>query len=205
MLTRGQMAEPRPAGEPSDRDVAWCGPTAVTGAADPEGAMSNRRPALAGDRPRDPDRVSGGTRARAHGRSPSDGRRDPLWGRRVAASTTGARREVVLGERGEPWWDAPSVGGRRRRIEATIRALLHAREPGASICPSDLPAPSAGIVAVVGFRSAPRDRWAGRRRHGGGDPAQRHRRRDAHVDRFASAGDRRWTRVTDQRWVSAAG
>jgi len=46
--------------------------------------------------------------------------------------------KVALGERGEPWWDAPTVDGRRRRIEATIRALLRARAPESSICPSDV-------------------------------------------------------------------
>ncbi|CAN5855661.1 MAG: DUF3253 domain-containing protein [Ilumatobacteraceae bacterium] len=49
-----------------------------------------------------------------------------------------ADAKVALGERGEPWWEAPSVDGRRRRIEATIRALLRSRRPESSICPSDV-------------------------------------------------------------------
>lgn len=46
--------------------------------------------------------------------------------------------KVALGERGEPWWEVPTVEGRRRRIEATIRALLRSRNPESSICPSDV-------------------------------------------------------------------
>lgn len=46
--------------------------------------------------------------------------------------------KVALGERGEPWWVAPSAEGRRDRIAATIRSLLRARQPGSSICPSDV-------------------------------------------------------------------
>jgi hypothetical protein len=54
--------------------------------------------------------------------------------------------KVALGERGEPWWQAATDGGRRRRIEATIRALLRARGPESSICPSD-------VARVVGAGS----------------------------------------------------
>ena len=46
--------------------------------------------------------------------------------------------KVALGERGEPWWTTPTDDGRRQRIEATIRALLRARVPDSSICPSDV-------------------------------------------------------------------
>ncbi len=45
--------------------------------------------------------------------------------------------KVALGERGEPWWESPSADGLRERLAATIRALLHHREPESTICPSD--------------------------------------------------------------------
>jgi len=44
--------------------------------------------------------------------------------------------KVALGERGEPWWEQPTVEGRRLRLAATIRALLRHRD-GTTICPSD--------------------------------------------------------------------
>ncbi len=37
--------------------------------------------------------------------------------------------KIALGERGEPWWE-PTDEGRRRRAEATINALLRARDGG---------------------------------------------------------------------------
>lgn len=46
--------------------------------------------------------------------------------------------KVALGERGEPWWEAPSPEGRRTRVEATARTLLEVRGEGSSICPSDV-------------------------------------------------------------------
>ena len=54
-----------------------------------------------------------------------------------------ARRRVqnaklALGERGEPWWEEPTVEGRRRRIAATMLSLLRARLPASSVCPSDV-------------------------------------------------------------------
>jgi hypothetical protein len=45
--------------------------------------------------------------------------------------------KVALGERGEPWWEAPSADGRRARLAATIRTLLHHRDADRTICPSD--------------------------------------------------------------------
>jgi hypothetical protein len=45
--------------------------------------------------------------------------------------------KVALGERGEPWWDAPSNAGLRARLGATMRALLRHRDPESTICPSD--------------------------------------------------------------------
>lgn len=44
--------------------------------------------------------------------------------------------KVALGERGEPWWEEPSEGGRRERAASAIRALLRHRA-GKTICPSD--------------------------------------------------------------------
>lgn len=45
--------------------------------------------------------------------------------------------KVALGERGEPWWEAPSAEGRSSRIEAAILALAGHRSPDGTICPSD--------------------------------------------------------------------
>lgn len=45
--------------------------------------------------------------------------------------------KVALGERGRAWWLAPSEAGLATRIEAAVRALLHSRRPGATICPSE--------------------------------------------------------------------
>lgn len=64
-----------------------------------------------------------------------------------ARRAVGAQREqarswvqdakVALGERGEPWWEQPSVEGRRQRMACVIRALLRHRA-GKTICPSDV-------------------------------------------------------------------
>jgi hypothetical protein len=45
--------------------------------------------------------------------------------------------KVALGERGEKWWEAASSQGSRQRLLAATRALLRARPPTSSICPSD--------------------------------------------------------------------
>ena len=45
--------------------------------------------------------------------------------------------KVGLGERGEKWWEEVSVGARRERLLAAIRALLRARPLSSSICPTD--------------------------------------------------------------------
>ncbi|WP_082109475.1 DUF3253 domain-containing protein [Mycobacterium sp. UM_Kg1] len=45
--------------------------------------------------------------------------------------------KVALGERGEPWWDRPSVEGLNARIDATICTLARHRAPGTA-CPSDI-------------------------------------------------------------------
>jgi hypothetical protein len=56
----------------------------------------------------------------------------------AAARARVSDTKVALGERGEPWWEPPSVEGRRTRIEATIRALARHRGPDRTICPSDV-------------------------------------------------------------------
>lgn len=45
--------------------------------------------------------------------------------------------KVALGERGEPWWEAPSEDGLRERLAAAMRTLLRRRKPESTICPSD--------------------------------------------------------------------
>lgn len=45
--------------------------------------------------------------------------------------------KIALGERGEPWWEAPSEDGRRERLAAAVRTLLRHRDPDKTICPSD--------------------------------------------------------------------
>ena len=56
--------------------------------------------------------------------------------------------KVALGERGEPWWDAPTESGRRRRVTAALRALLRGRGHG-TVCPSDI----ARVTGGDGWRS----------------------------------------------------
>lgn len=46
--------------------------------------------------------------------------------------------KIALGERGHAWWLPPTTAATRRRIEAATRALLRSRQPGRSICPSDV-------------------------------------------------------------------
>ena len=46
--------------------------------------------------------------------------------------------EVALGERGEPWWEPPTDGGRRVRLAAAMRTLARHRAPDGSTCPSDV-------------------------------------------------------------------
>lgn len=45
--------------------------------------------------------------------------------------------KVALGERGPKWWEGHDETGWRARIEACLLALLRAREPASSLCPSD--------------------------------------------------------------------
>lgn len=46
--------------------------------------------------------------------------------------------KVALGERGDPWWEEPTVDGYADRIRSTCLALLTKRGPDRSICPSDI-------------------------------------------------------------------
>jgi hypothetical protein len=46
--------------------------------------------------------------------------------------------KLALGERGRGWWLPPQSAATNRRIDAALRALLRSREPGRSICPSDI-------------------------------------------------------------------
>ena len=45
--------------------------------------------------------------------------------------------KIALGERGQPWWEAPETQALDERISATIRALLRKRIDS-SICPSEV-------------------------------------------------------------------
>jgi hypothetical protein len=57
--------------------------------------------------------------------------------------------KLALGERGSPWWLPATTTARNRRIEAAVRALLRSRQPGSTICPSDV----ARVVGGEGWRS----------------------------------------------------
>lgn len=46
--------------------------------------------------------------------------------------------KVALGERGEAWFEESTEQGQRKRIECSIRTLLRGREPGKTICPSEV-------------------------------------------------------------------
>jgi len=46
--------------------------------------------------------------------------------------------KLALGERGCGWWLPPQSAATNRRIDAALRVLLRSREPGRSICPSDI-------------------------------------------------------------------
>jgi len=80
--------------------------------------------------------------------------RRPIRGADDAATRRARARvqnaKVALGERGEPWWEAPSELGRRTRLAATMRALLQHRDPEKTICPSD----AARVVGGPDWRSA---------------------------------------------------
>jgi hypothetical protein len=81
---------------------------------------------------------------------------DELMAARRAVRTEGAAArarvqdaKVALGERGEPWWDAPTPAGRAERLAAAIRTLLRHRRPEATICPSD----AARVVGGADWRA----------------------------------------------------
>jgi len=46
--------------------------------------------------------------------------------------------KIALGERGRAWWLPASSVATRRRIDAGLMSLLRSREPGRSICPSEI-------------------------------------------------------------------
>lgn len=46
--------------------------------------------------------------------------------------------KLALGERGHAWWLPTTTAATKGRIEAALRALLRSRQPGRSICPSDI-------------------------------------------------------------------
>jgi hypothetical protein len=46
--------------------------------------------------------------------------------------------KVALGERGRAYWDEPDEAAQRSRAASAIRALLSARGPAKTICPSDV-------------------------------------------------------------------
>lgn len=56
--------------------------------------------------------------------------------------------KVALGERGEPWWEAPTDEGRRKRMTATYRTLLRHRPEG-TVCPSEV----SRVVGGDGWRT----------------------------------------------------
>lgn len=57
--------------------------------------------------------------------------------------------KLALGERGDAWWLPPKPAATNLRIDAAIRALLRSRQPGRSICPSDV----ARIVGAATWRT----------------------------------------------------
>jgi len=56
--------------------------------------------------------------------------------------------KLALGERGHAWWLAPDPAATARRIDAAVQALLRSRQPGRTICPSDI----ARIVGATTWR-----------------------------------------------------
>lgn len=70
--------------------------------------------------------------------------------RTAAARARVQDAKVALGERGEPWWEPPSDDGRADRVRAAILALLRARAPESTICPSD----AARVAGGTAWRSS---------------------------------------------------
>lgn len=56
--------------------------------------------------------------------------------RRARARVQDAK--LALGERGRAWWLPPEDDATRVRLAAAIRALLRQRDPGKTICPSEV-------------------------------------------------------------------
>ncbi len=54
--------------------------------------------------------------------------------------------KLALGERGHAWWLPAEPAATDRRIDAALHALLRSRQPGRTICPSD-------IARIVGGRT----------------------------------------------------
>ena len=71
-------------------------------------------------------------------------------GRTAAARTRVQDAKVALGERGEPWWEPASEDGQAVRLRAAMLALLRARDPQKTICPSD----AARVAGGASWRSA---------------------------------------------------
>lgn len=70
---------------------------------------------------------------------------------RIAAARARVQHaKVALGERGEPWWEPASDAGRAARLRAAMLALLRARDPQRTICPSD----AARVAGGASWRSA---------------------------------------------------
>lgn len=55
----------------------------------------------------------------------------------VAARHRVRSAKVALGERGQPWWEPPSLAGRRERLTGAVVTLAGHRAPDRTICPSD--------------------------------------------------------------------
>lgn len=70
--------------------------------------------------------------------------------RTAAARARVQHAKVALGERGEPWWEPASDSGRAARLRAAMLALLRARDPEKTICPSD----AARVAGGASWRSA---------------------------------------------------
>lgn len=70
--------------------------------------------------------------------------------RTAAARARVQHAKVALGERGEPWWEPASDSGRAARLRAAMLALLRARDPEKTICPSD----AARVAGGSTWRSA---------------------------------------------------
>lgn len=71
-------------------------------------------------------------------------------GRTAAARRRVQDAKVALGERGKPWWEPASDAGRAARLRAAMLALLRARDPEKTICPSD----AARVAGGESWRSA---------------------------------------------------